>query len=114
MNFVHKDLDQMSTGIEREVSSKYLNKDDFMWRLDNFLWQRRCMKTRELQLGGLPLSLEELYVTVLKNGGYDQMLTVKGKSFDGRGCKHERCTNTFFFVFFALFSLPFRCLVHRV
>ena len=90
MNFVHKDLDQMSTGIEREVSSKYLNKDDFMWRLDNFLWQRRCMKTRELQLGGLPLSLEELYVTVLKNGGYDQMLTVKGKSFDGRGCKHER------------------------
>ena len=78
VDFVTKESDEQSVGVEREVSSKYLSNDDFTWRLDNFLWQRRRMKTRELTLGGLPLCFKELYTLVLKGGGYDNMLTQKG------------------------------------
>ena len=36
------------------------------------------MKTRELTLGGLPLSLHEVYKLVQKAGGYDAMFNQKG------------------------------------
>ncbi len=63
-----------------ETSARYESRDDFNWRLDNFLEQRYRIKRRELILGGEPLDLHLLYKAVLARGGFRQMATEAEKT----------------------------------